>query len=420
MKAFTFLGTGQLHESIYTFEGKESCSTQFFAEAIVEFFELESLYIFVTDSAKNKPVSEEIETPRLAFLKARLDGRIAVVPVKIPEGADEKELWEIFNIVVDHIQDNDRVLFDITHGFRSLPFLTFLALAYVRNVKSGVEIERVIYGAYEAVERSNPRKPVFDLTPFVGLLDWLGAVTMFQRTGDARPIAELLSNTQKQLQKMEIPTTGLSKASGALENLSGALMTNRTLEAQKSAADLSGILATVTKSAVATPVQPFYTLMEQIQAAYEPLGLQNPTNPDDRESLRKQHKQIQWYAKNQQYLQAVTLTREWLISWTCVQLGLDWLRGHDRKKAEDKLNLWVNTELADNPFASLGGTSLPERELYLQLWEQVRDLRNELAHCGMPTQNLRNRSIKSSTKADIRNAQEVLQKLDTLVDKTLT
>ena len=38
----------------------------------------------------------------------------------------------------------------------------------------------------------------------------------------------------------------------------------------------------------------------------------------------------------------------------------------------------------------------------------------------MPTQNLRNRPIKSSTKADIRNAQEVLQKLDTLVDKTLT
>ena len=180
-----------------------------------------------------------IQPVGLRFLTELLGKQTNVVHIPIPEGADEKELWEIFNIVVDQIQDNDRVLFDITHGFRSLPFLTFLALAYVRNVKSGVEIERVIYGAYEAVERSNPRKPVFDLTPFVGLLDWLGAVTMFQRTGDARPIAELLSSTQKQLKKVEIPTTGLSQASGALKNLSGALMTNRTLEAQESAADLS-------------------------------------------------------------------------------------------------------------------------------------------------------------------------------------
>lgn len=415
MKAFTFLGRGALYKSTYVFDNQE-CETQFFAEAIVKFFKPKSLFFFATKSAADEPVSNDNPDKRLPFLTRLLGEQTNVVHIPIPEGADEKELWEIFNIVVDQIQDNDKVLFDITHGFRSLPFLTFLALAYVRNVKSGVEIERVIYGAYDAVDRSNPRKPVFDLTPFVGLLDWLGAVTMFQRTGDARPIAELLSSTRQQIQQVGI--TNLSQVSGALENLSGALMTNRTLEAQESAANLSDSLATVTKSAVGTPVQPFYTLMEQIQESYEPLGLLNPTNPsDDRESLRKQHAQIQWYAKNQQYLQAVTLTREWLISWTCVQLKRDWLKGPNRTQTENDLNLWVNTKLKGSAFAALGGKDLPERELCLQLWKQVRDLRNRLAHCGMPTQNLRGQSIKSSTKADIREAQNILQQLDTLVDQ---
>ena len=98
--------------------------------------------------------------------------------------------------------------------------MTFLALAHVRKVKNDVKIERVIYGAYEAVERENPKKPVFDLTPFVSLLDWLGAVTMFLQTGEARPIADL-----------DVP----NDIANALTGLFNSLFTNRTLEAQTAA-----------------------------------------------------------------------------------------------------------------------------------------------------------------------------------------
>ena len=171
MKAFTFLGRGQLHKSTYVFDGREY-ETQFFAEAIVEFFSPESLCFFATESAAKAPVSDENTCERLKFLEELLRDRTKIVHIPIAEGANETELWEIFDIVVNNICDNEKVLFDITHGFRSLPFLTFLALAYVRNVRSNVKIERVIYGAYEAVERSNPKKPVFDLTPFVSLLYW--------------------------------------------------------------------------------------------------------------------------------------------------------------------------------------------------------------------------------------------------------
>ena len=55
------------------------------------------------------------------------------------------------------------------------------------------------------------------------------------------------------------------------------------------------------------------------------------------------------------------------------------------------------------------------------LWAWVRQLRNRLAHCGMPSheQNLRGRSIRSSTKADIGIVQKILNDLDTLANATL-
>lgn len=352
MKAFTFLGRGRLDKRTYVC-GNQECETQFFAEAIVEFFKPESLFFFATDSAAQEPVSGDNLTGRLKFLTELLGERTNVISVKIPEGADEKELWEIFSIVVDQIEDNDRVLFDITHGFRSLPFLTFLALAYVRNVKSGVHIERVIYGAYDAVERNNPRKPVFDLTPFVGLLDWLGAVTMFQRTGDARPIANL-----------DVP----KDIANALTGLSNSLLTNRTLEAQTAAFNFNGLSFT-------SPAPPFQMLVDQLKQSYQQMAVHDPSN-SAKQSLKAQYLQIKWYVENQHYLQAITLMREWLISWQCLESKTEWLTIKSREDAEKALNESLN----NSPFFTMLS---PAKQAAITLWNKCIDIRNDLAHCGM-------------------------------------
>ena len=355
MKAFTFLGTGKLYPSTYTFEGKKSSETQFFAKAIIEFFEPESLYIFATESAAQEPVSDDNPTERLKFLNELLGKRTTVFPVSIPEGADEKELWEIFNVVVDKIQDNDKVLFDITHGFRSLPFLTFLALAYVRKVKNDVKIERVIYGAYEAVERGNPKKPIFDLTPFVSLLDWLGAVTMFLQTGDARPIADL--DVSKDI-------------ADALTGLSNSLLTNRTLEAQAAAFNFTDLSFT-------SPAPPFQMLVDQLKQSYQQMAVNNPSS-SPKQSLKAQYLQIKWYVENRHYLQAITLMREWLISWQCLKSKKKWLNMGDRGNAEQALS--DNSRKISGPFFTL---LPPAEQTAITLWSECVDIRNDLAHCGM-------------------------------------
>ena len=385
MKAFTFLGRGALHESTYVFNNQQ-CETQFIAEAIVKFFSPESLLFFATDSAAKQPVSDDNKCERLSFLTDLLSEKTEVVHIPIKEGANEEELWDIFNSVVDNIHDNDNVLFDITHGFRSLPFLTFLALAYVRNVRSGVEIERVIYGAFDAVERNNPIKPVFDLTPFVSLLDWLGAVTMFQRTGDARPIASL--NVDQ-------------KINNALTNLSEALLTNRTLEAQDAAFKFNGLPFD------ASQALPFQMLVKQLKQSYQQMAVNEPSD-NQKNSLKAQYQQIKWYVENQHYIQAITLMREWLISYKCLQQKQGhWLSKQSRENAEKEFKELI--EHQDSPFAQLAS-----EQTDLALWKQCVDIRNDLAHCGMRN----NPKPKSATDA-IQGIQALFKDFEEFVRQNL-
>ena len=424
MKAFSFLGRGQLHETTYVYQ-EQTCRTRFFPEAVVQFFKPDTLILLATARAAQEPVLTEDATGRLTVLQNQLGERTRLVHVPIPEGENEGQLWDIFNIVVEHIRDSDRLIFDITHGFRSLPFLTFLALAYVRKVHQNVEIERVVYGAFDAVERDNPQKPVFDLTPFVGLLDWMGAVSTLQQSGDARPIAGLLKAAQDEPRRLGLPgqlPTQLTTASRALQNLSEALLTNRTLDAQVAAAQLPRRLFAATDDVIHW-AQPFQSLMSQIETDYTGFALENPSNPlNDRESHIRQHKQIGWYVKNQQYLQAVTLMREWLISWTCLQLKLDWLKGDDRDKVEAQLGNWGSVKHKDSPFRNLIEVRLEHGEMCIDLWQRVSGLRNDLAHCGMPTgkENLRKQSDKRKASSAIRQVHEAMDALNALVKASLT
>ena len=383
MKAFTFLGRGPLYESVYSYQ-EQSCKTRFFAEALVSFFKPDTLVVLATGKASQEPVSAEDKTGRLAAIRNLLDGKTEVIQVTIPEGENENQLWQIFNTVLNEIQDGDRVLFDITHGFRSLPFLAFLALAYVRKVRKNVEIERVVYGAYEAVERDNPYKPVFDLTPFIGLLDWIGAVSVFQQTGIAQPIANLVADAQNLPYKLGLSgnlPTQLKNMASRLSNLSDALLTNRVLETQTAAAKLVTQLDNA-KQEVANWAQPFDVLLDQMQTTYQPLALQNPQNPTNRrQTLIGQYQQIRWYIRNQQYLQAITLAREWLISWGCYQLNRDWIR--ERRTVEEMMGECGRAKREKRDLPNLPIINIKHGAKSIELFNDLHGLRNDLAHCGM-------------------------------------
>ena len=356
LKALTFIGSGLNKYSPTTYyidrDGKrDSCTTHLFPEVVVKLYQPTELIAFATDEV----LTDIHGHGYLKYLNCVCKKHnVNFNPLNIRSGKSTDELWEIFNVYADAVNNEDEIVLDITHGFRSLPVLALPAIAYLRQVKN-VEFKHILYGAFEAKDGGKNETPIFDLTPFVSLLDWTNAVNVFQHSGDARPLAKL---------------EGVNTIKAPLTNLSNALLTNRTLEAQKAVGGVVGGL-THPKSLERLP-PPFHVLVDQLKETYAGISISKPEeNP--KKSLVGQYVQIKWYIDNLHYLHAITLIREWLVSWELLQIyrtSPNLLDNQQRAEAEDALN---------QRFVAKSKLPLDK------LWSACNGTRNDLAHCGMRT-----------------------------------
>ncbi|MEH2409437.1 TIGR02221 family CRISPR-associated protein [Nostoc sp.] len=377
----TFLGLNA-KETIYSFEGK-NYKGNVFAEALRQFCDYDSMLVCVTIEAKNKtfPVLNSLEDERIQA-------------VAIPNGETTEEMWETFKIITDKVNDNDSVVFDITHGLRSLPFLVFLFAAYLKAAKN-VTIDAIYYGAWELGNSNNGIAPVIDLSEFIVMLDWLTATERFVEIGDGQALANLL--------KSAIPSgielrdnlgsrplrSQLNKAAEAIESISLALNVTRPIETMKSATQLEETLKQAALS-FAQRAKPFSLLAERVVKEYGQFALEDPTdNAALAENLWLQLQMINWYIQRDRVVQAVTLAREWLISILVLRFGelmFDHKKG--RTYVEGAINNAaekgrssprpITPSRCDEQFAAL-----PEADELVKTWSQMTELRNDIAHVGM-------------------------------------
>ncbi|MBK7917067.1 MAG: TIGR02221 family CRISPR-associated protein [Chloroflexi bacterium] len=235
---------------------------------------------------------------------------------------NEKELWQIFDQLTAQIEEGEDVIFDITNAFRSIPVIVFIAIAYLRSARN-VQLKAITYGAFEAKEVD--RTPVFDLSPFVNLLDWLNASDQFIRTGNATSLAGLLRQSKPKYdpQNKQVFQSGkpLGEAADALDDVSLALrliLPDRAMEASEKLQTKMGVAAV----SIQKYAMPFTVLAEQVSATYTPLALPNPRSADNViASLVRERNLIEWYLQRNQIVQAVSVAREWLVSWGMIQVG---------------------------------------------------------------------------------------------------
>ncbi|MDE0012279.1 MAG: TIGR02221 family CRISPR-associated protein [Candidatus Poribacteria bacterium] len=363
LKALTFLGLGKYENTTYIKHDESNMyETDLFPIAVAELYGPEKIIAFTTSKVVD---SKQKDLKKLGEVLGE-----KFTTKDIPDGNSTDELWDIFArcIEADVIEENDEIILDITHAFRSIPLLIFIVAAYLRQIKQ-VKLVHIIYGAFEARNQDTNQTPIFDLTPFVELLDWMNAFTIFQRSGDASDLA-----------KLNLPNS----IENALTNVSAALLTNRTFEAQETISRFVKMNFNHPESLLRQPV-PFQMLTERLKESYKDIGVNRPRD-EPQKSLNAQYEQIKWYVVNQHYLQAITLMREWMVSWKCLQLNQEnWLNQDSRRSAEDKLNERVNHQ---DPYNSD----------FTQLWRQCRDLRNDLAHCGIREDPRRSRVAINATQ----------------------
>lgn len=396
MKAISFLGPTQYKVTTYCYGDKEK-TTDLFAESLPTFFPgLECVLVFVT------PTVEKHEN--LRKLSERLGDMIR--PVPIPAGHSEKELWEIFSALTDAVDEGEDVLFDITSSFRSLPFLVFLAAAYLRVARK-VNVVGILYGAFEA-GGENQRSPVFDLTPFVSLLDWLTATDQFIQTGDARRLASLLNPSRA--------TRGAAAdASSALSTVSLAAFLCQPFRLMPEALELDSRLRAAERVFPNIP-PPYEMLRDSIVDTFGAFGADFGANP--RAGLDAQMRLIEWYYTNNQLIQAVTLAREWLISAVTYRLGVEIdfkpnVRGTmeravsgisriGREYREEDTNEKLVFSVEDlNQYGRQINDSWPERDTLKRTWENLSAVRNALDHAGHQTDAMKLENITKKVETKV-------------------
>ncbi|MCS6840120.1 MAG: TIGR02221 family CRISPR-associated protein, partial [Roseiflexus sp.] len=320
-------------------------------------------------------------------------------PVRIPDGRNDLELWEIFQTVIDAIEPEEAVIFDITHGFRSLPFLSFLAAAYLRVVKN-IRLEGVYFGNFEARDQSvTPnRTPVLDLTAFVELLDWMVGADYFVRFGDARDLARLLQaqherikpdpHTASKADMSDWNNSPIKTTASSLMRVSQALRVVRPAEAMHASAQILQQLPQAIPS-IGALARPFIPLGQHVTESFQRIALSNHEQSNPRRVLQTERDLIGWYLERNQVFQAVALAREWLISWTMVQLGLhnQLLERDIRRRVEDALGAEVQkqskkTAASEHENELLDLSALPSHDDVVKLFGQLGELRNDLMHAG--------------------------------------
>ena len=371
MKLIAFLGTGEYKCATYRWND-HTYETSFVQEAFVHWLKPEVTCVLLTAKARETHWNN---------LCQRLQEHTQTVAIDIPDGKRESELWQIFTAISDAVHEGDEIAFDITHGFRSLPVLALLTIAYLKQIKQ-VKVRYILYGAFDAKDEQGT--PVFDLTPFADLLEWLVAAKMFTATGDSSELGRLIQEVQNDAYRNrgaygENLPRALKNFGIALEEVSNDLLLARVPNLPKSVSNLIEEQKRASAE-VSQWVPPLRLLLDKIATTYAPFQ-------DD--SLPNQAKLIRWYLDHNHIVQAMTLAREWVVSYHLHKEGKDWRDPHERE--------WMEQLLGE--FLKLS-----------PLWSKITGTRNDLAHCGFG----RAEGQVLSAASIRQNAEEVVKQVERL------
>lgn len=405
MKAITFLGATRAWETTYVLPDGREQTAPFFGVALARFYPDLSMKVFVTEKARQMHWED--------FQQRTEDFVADLEPVDIPDGADEAQLWTLFQSVVDAVDDGEKVIFDITHGFRSLPFLSFLAAAYLRTVKH-IELEAVLYGNFEARDQTATpnRAPVVDLTEFVSLLDWMTAADRFIRFGDAQDLARQLDRTKPDYLtaskgEMSDWTQNVGRISGALTQVSQSLRMLRPRDAMSGSALLRSRLLGATGSTVAHP-RPFQILSRRITDAYAPLALED-SMADATAELAVERELVHWYLTRSQLVQGVAVGREWIVTWAMLHLNQTDILDHNAREGVENL---LGEAIQERKRSGTSPTQtnsvlarIPAIDAATDLYSQLGNLRNDIMHAGkrkgaMPVKTLEQKVRELCSRLD--------------------
>jgi CRISPR-associated protein Csx16 len=325
LRLVSFLGTGNYQETTYSWQREEDrseCRTRFVARALAEMAPATEVVVLATKEAWTKH-GEDFREQFSGFGLRTPHGDDF-----FPLGATPAELWQQFESVKRALRADvgTKIVLDITHGFRSQPFFAAAAVAFTRLVDPSLTDLQVVYGAFEA--RDNDITPIWDITPFVELLDWSRSLMLFLRTGRAAELANAVEPLGKALRKAWSlggrtgPQPGIDSLAKALRLFGDAIETVRTgallLGGPSKESAVVQLLNELQRSKEELPrhIPPLADVLERLRATVEVLRTdQRLSQPDGQRALKAL---AAYYLEMGRYPEAAATIREaWITQHAC-------------------------------------------------------------------------------------------------------
>lgn len=125
MKIISFLGFNNYQEVTYIHHSNptQTSTTPFFQEALLDFYDVDTLYVLLTKTVATQAPRNATRSNWDA-LQERIGNKVKLEPIfDIPESHAPEDNWIIFDKITNCLNHGDRVIFDLTHSFRSLPVI---------------------------------------------------------------------------------------------------------------------------------------------------------------------------------------------------------------------------------------------------------------------------------------------------------
>jgi len=309
----SFLGASNYANTIYK-DPKEiiGFETRFVQEATIrkycnEYDESSKIYILTTDKALGNWDNDGLKT-----CLDKINLRCSIENIQIPDGNSTEEIWDIFETIFHLLKDEDELIFDITHGFRTLPMLNMVLINYAKLLKK-VSISGIYYGAFEAGDKITT--PIWNLIEFVSLQDWTNAAQMFLQAGSYKQLFKLLEKYNLE---------GIS----SLNDFTGEILTNRSIAINEGSSAINTV-ALLNNSELKMP------------SAFKPISnlvkskIENFKENDILNGLRA----IQWCIDNNLTQQGITIMAEFVPTYVLNKIGEDFVNKLNRNTISSLLSL---------------------------------------------------------------------------------
>lgn len=141
------------------------------------------------DAVERDAVTDELLTEHAVRLSEQLGHPVDCL--LIDYARDEAGQAALLGRLAERLAHGEHIAIDVTHAFRHLPMLALVAARFLAKAK-GVLVEDIYYGAYEMKDNATDEVPVIRLKGMLHMLDWVDALSSYDKDGDYSVFAPLL------------------------------------------------------------------------------------------------------------------------------------------------------------------------------------------------------------------------------------